>query len=1548
MDALFSDYEAIRKSGLFDPEYYLATYPDVAERNLDPLVHYLEEGAQQGRNPNPAFDGEFYLEQCRQRGEQPNNPLLHYLRVGAARGFKTRRDETDGRPRAATRSRERSRDKADRSPILLAIESLGVLGGPDGSSRLSVSGWALAEAPIAEITATLNGKLVGTAHYGFARPDVAGLYPNRDGAAHSGFILAVDLPTRQRGALEPLLTVRTTEDEIGQRRLPVEIPPQEVDIGVADPLDPAGGAAPHAGKPAMQLHIDSATVDRSGILRVEGWVLCLVQLEAVEAFIDDARIGEAEFGRVRADIETAHPVYPNSRFSGFTLAADIGSSGAGRKTVLIRATARAGISGEATARVEIPRRTAPSALHKPGFECHWDEIALTPAGRLVVKGWAVAAAPTASIVVLLDGEEIGPAEIALERADVGNRFPALAHARRSGFALDMRVDKPIVGKRLVTIRVCLTTGQIHQQEFPVAASGGGLSSIWQIAGDADRMLQLDTPQAIDGVVEMPVRGNLEISGWALARAGVAAIEIALDGVPTALASCGLRRLDIRSAFPEWSGALTSGFSTLLPHRILPAGPHTVSVTLRDKAGRTAGLEFRIEVEEPPETAGPWSLRRRIVPAEADLARRILERRDWHPTFMAMLPVQDDRESLRRARTTIASLCAQAYPDWRLLIVPQGRSSKSGAALLAEMAEAGEQSEVLREVTPATLRGLAARIGIPAAEMFFTVLTPGDQLGCDAFLEMALASAVHRGADFLYSDERRMNPASGVVEAFFKPQWSPDLMLSTNYVGRLWCARADLLGSVAPATEPLLGYGEYDLVLRCTERAAAVRHVPAVLCERAPEAAEHSREAKAALQRMLARRDIAGEIGDGPVPGSYHVKRRLTRPGLVSIIIPTCAAQGMIETCIGSLRRLTGYRDYEIVCIENIAPKDRKWRAWLRRNADRVISTKEAFNWSRFNNLAAAEAKGEYLLFLNDDVEIIAPDWLDNLLEHAQRPEIGVVGPRLLYPDRRVQHAGMFLAAMGQARHAFRYAAEDSPGYFGLALTERNVIAVTGACLLTRRDTFDALGGFDEAQAIINNDIDYCLRAWQSGLLNLYTPHATLIHHEAASRAALDDVYDAAAFDRKWRNLFLAGDPFFHPHLSKNHDEVTVEHEPTELFVSGRPSLRRADIRNILVLKLDHIGDCIIAFPAVRRLKQHFPEARITVLTAQGSLPLWELEPSVDRTIAFDFFHARSALGELDRSDEDWRELRERLSPERFDLAIDLRKHIETRPVLQHTGARYLAGFDFRNQFPWLDFSLEWSGDQIYARKRQHNGDDLVNLVDAVAAACEADAAVIAAPPSGASLAAMLRGDDPAAGPLVCVHPTAGNDMKQWPVEYFAAVIDRLVADDRARIVLIGAPGEEAVAAALLDQLRQREAVTSLVGKVTLTDLPSLIAGMALFLGNDSGPKHIAAALGVPTVGVHAGTVDVREWGPVGPAAISVARSVVCSPCYLSKVEDCRRGLVCLRQLQPGQVYAACKRLLLLAAPAQPAPRAVTDQRHAAGIKPRRPRRAASAAAEIRP
>jgi ADP-heptose:LPS heptosyltransferase len=330
---------------------------------------------------------------------------------------------------------------------------------------------------------------------------------------------------------------------------------------------------------------------------------------------------------------------------------------------------------------------------------------------------------------------------------------------------------------------------------------------------------------------------------------------------------------------------------------------------------------------------------------------------------------------------------------------------------------------------------------------------------------------------------------------------------------------------------------------------------------------------------------------------------------------------------------------------------------------------------------------------------------------------------------------------------------------------------------------------------------------------------------------------------------------------------------------------------------------------VRRLKKYFPQAKVDVLSSRASKSIWALEPAVDEVIEFDFFHARSALGMVERTEEDWQVLHDRLAPNGYDLAVDLRKHMETRPVLLHTGARHLAGYDHKGRYPWLDVAVEWSEDQASFRKRQHAADDLTNLVDAIAAAAEPDRTLIV--PRRPPLPKTPWARKLYKKPVVCIHPAAGNDMKQWPADYFALLINQLLELEDVNIALVGGPDDEPIATAILYNVKEADAVLSLVGKLKLAELPDFIATCALFVGNDSGPKHIAAGLGVPTIGIHSGIVDSREWGPIGELAIGIDRDMNCSPCYRSKLEDCHRALACLRQILPGDVYRACKRMLSL-------------------------------------
>ena len=412
----------------------------------------------------------------------------------------------------------------------------------------------------------------------------------------------------------------------------------------------------------------------------------------------------------------------------------------------------------------------------------------------------------------------------------------------------------------------------------------------------------------------------------------------------------------------------------------------------------------------------------------------------------------------------------------------------------------------------------------------------------------------------------------------------------------------------------------------------------------------------ALKNALKRRRLSWTVEEGLVANTYRCRPKAKVEGLVSIVIPTCAARGLIKVCLDSLRNIATYKNIEIICIENIADESSEWKSWLRDNCDVVVEIREKFNWSLFNNVAAREASGEYLLFLNDDIEVIQPDWLETMLDQARNDEVGVVGPLLLYPDRKVQHAGMFLAGRSLARHAFRFCAEDDPGYFGLALTQRDVMAVTGACMLIKTATFERLGGFDESHSVINNDLDFCLKVHEQKLRCVYTPFARLIHHELASRKDLKDEHDATGFDARWSSLTAQGDPYFHPNLDRNSDIYQADLEPTEAVFAGHPLYKRQSIKRILAVKVDHIGDFMTAFPAFRRIKEAFPEAELVALVAPASKNLAELEPSIDRVVPFEFFHARSQLGQANLGEDRLNELKQELAPFKFDLAIDLRKH----------------------------------------------------------------------------------------------------------------------------------------------------------------------------------------------------------------------------------------------------------------------------------------------------
>jgi GT2 family glycosyltransferase len=359
---------------------------------------------------------------------------------------------------------------------------------------------------------------------------------------------------------------------------------------------------------------------------------------------------------------------------------------------------------------------------------------------------------------------------------------------------------------------------------------------------------------------------------------------------------------------------------------------------------------------------------------------------------------------------------------------------------------------------------------------------------------------------------------------------------------------------AGGLRPELGAGQpYDLMLRASEQTQQIHHVAKVLCHLGPREATRdrivwrhaaARDERRALDEALARRQRPGCVE--PLfttrgPRCYTTRFRLTQRPLVSIIIPTRDQAALLRTTIDSILTRTDYDAYEIVVIDNnsVEPDAVAYLASLRPPCQ-VHRWTAPFNYSAINNFGVRQGRGEQLLFLNNDVEVLRADWLTAMLEYAQFDAVGSVGAKLLYTDGTIQHAGVVLNVGGVAQHAFRCTAKEVPGVPRLAELPRNCSAVTGACMMVPRRVFDKVGGFDEALRVVLNDIDLCLRIREHGYEVVYTPHALLYHHEGASRGRVHPPEDEERFVARWSAQLGRVDPYYNPNLSDTREDWSLK------------------------------------------------------------------------------------------------------------------------------------------------------------------------------------------------------------------------------------------------------------------------------------------------------------------------------------------------------------------------------------------------------------------------
>lgn len=445
---------------------------------------------------------------------------------------------------------------------------------------------------------------------------------------------------------------------------------------------------------------------------------------------------------------------------------------------------------------------------------------------------------------------------------------------------------------------------------------------------------------------------------------------------------------------------------------------------------------------------------------------------------------------------------------------------------------------------------------------FLVLLDHDDLLHPAALHEVMKAICEQDADFVYTDENTFhNRPADAYCPHFKPDYSPDTLRSYNYICHLTSFSRELLREAGGGFRAKLdGSQDYDMILRLTEKAVHIEHIPEILyywrSHDSSTASDISAKpyvvdtAKKALAEHLIRMKLSGEVLDSSIPSTYRIQYNIKEKPLVSILIPNKDHMNDLQKCIGSIRKRTTYPAWEIIIIENGSTDRKTFTGYSTLKADiriKIVSWDGGFNYSAINNFGAKYADGQHLILLNNDIEVITPNWIEQMLMFSQREDVGAVGPMLYYPDGTVQHAGVVVGLGGVAGHAHKHFAKGHPGYMYRMTLAQNFSAVTGACMMIRRNVWDKVGGLDEDFQVAFNDVDLCMRICQAGYRIVWTPYAELYHYESKSRGMEDTpekqrrfMGEIQRFKDRWREELKAGDPCYNPNLTLDREDFSLK------------------------------------------------------------------------------------------------------------------------------------------------------------------------------------------------------------------------------------------------------------------------------------------------------------------------------------------------------------------------------------------------------------------------
>lgn len=691
-------------------------------------------------------------------------------------------------------------------------------------------------------------------------------------------------------------------------------------------------------------------------------------------------------------------------------------------------------------------------------------------------------------------------------------------------------------------------------------------------------------------VDMEARRCM-VSGWAVYQTP---LDIYVENENKEKVKCSLERVnrpDVQQQYQEFDVGKERGFFLDIPIEeekgfrvVFAAGGHRtiryVSLQKRKMAGEKIGVYYRKGMRYL-KLHGAAGFAKKLVKKAEDYKNRPYPYTKWYPEHMAL-----ESELEQQRKTTFAyaplisiviplyntpvpylkelldSVQSQTYQNFQLCLADGSDNSRTGDYIRENYGTDKRIQYKLLENNAGISENTNEAIKMATGE-FIMFSDHDDTLAPNALFEIVKEMNEHPGTDVVYTDEDKVTmDGKRYFDPHFKPDFNLDMLRCNNYICHIFVVKREILEQVGMLRKEFDGAQDFDFILRCCEKAENIRHVAKILYHWRnhpastagnPESKMYAYEAgRNAVQAHYDRIGMKAEVSMTEQWGRYRTKLFVEGEPLVTIIIPNKDHKKELKTCVDSLFEKTSYQNFEILIIENNSTGKEIFAYYKELEAAhenvRVLTWEKEFNYSAINNFGAEHARGEYLLLLNNDIEVKTENWMEEMLSYCQREDVGIVGAKLLFPNEKIQHAGVILGMgpSGTAGHLFYNFPGDQFVYAGRSQTTQDLSAVTAACMMVKKELYQKVGGMDEAFQVAFNDIDFCLRVRETGKLVVFQAYAELYHHESLTRGYETSQKNKKRFKEeiklfktRWKDILEAGDPYYNPNLTLRRSDCTL-------------------------------------------------------------------------------------------------------------------------------------------------------------------------------------------------------------------------------------------------------------------------------------------------------------------------------------------------------------------------------------------------------------------------